>query len=228
MDFENKHIEKFIADSFSFRRDEKFHSLEIAGQYRKQLSLAASGRQPGKSNLQRITVLANDDESILLRVFQHRPTTDYWLFLLGNDQYNFDGALLSTSESLRYFLVRDDQEIHIPAAAEVNPVEAPLFLTFPDDRAELSIPELRTSTHTSIEFSQGQKMQVEFEYSSENAAGEPMASLVFTNTGGPGQPGKILIDAPSFSRMAPLYNDRATIRSPQEKIGDSVQLFLYE
>jgi|GEM_PF-3369100 len=223
----SKNIDQFITDAFSFRKDEEFHLLEISGQYQNQISLAASGKAPGKADLQRIGILANHDESILLRVFRDRTTADYWLFLLANEKVKFEGVLLSTVGSLQYFLVQDDQKIHIPADIDINPIMETLYLTFPDDRATFRVRKLDKSESRLIEFSGGQKIEAEFEQRTDDTVIDSEATIVFTHKSGSVQPTKLMAHHPSLTRMVPVHNDRAVIRL-QEEIDGEVQVYLYE
>ena len=214
-------IDRFIDRAFRFRPDEKFHPVEVSDQFTDILALAASGGQQTPGLGQRIGLLTNLDESLVLRVFQDQNTEDYWLFPAGDTGQNLDGSIVSDQDTLQFFHVRDDYNIFIPASTGLNPMTASLQLTYPDEKYEFELQKDIEQSPQVIQCGQTARIIVKFIQGTTDGFMLECTLENFKKI-----PGKMLFRQNQFARMIPVRNKRAVV-TVQQWSAEKVQLYLF-
>lgn len=215
-------IDQFIDKSFRFRQDEVFHPVEVFERYEDQLSLAASGGQQTPGVGQRVGLLTNLNESIVLRVFQDRTTEDYQLFPAGDPGRDLTGSIVSDQETLQFFNVRDDYIIFIPKSSGLNPMTARLQLTYPDDIYEFNLSKEIEQSPQHIQCKDKAGITVRFIQGAMDGN-----LLEFTLSNFEKTPGKVLFRQNKYAWMIPVRNERAVVSMP-EWSSEKIRLYLYE
>lgn len=226
----DEHNRQFLTGFIEFRPDDSFAPLDRKGLEEQRVVMAASGIDETEADIERVGVLTNSLQSILIRVFHQRSTGQFRLYLLSEAGANLQGAILSSQNTFKYFLIDSENHTVIPEDAGVDLLKDRLFLTWPD--AVLHYPamdweQLRdevTASDSDI------TMNLRFarpETGERHFSSRPQFWFDIIGNGNTAVLRKLMFKQNSLTRMVPLHQGKACVLVP-EVHQSAIDCYLYE
>ena len=223
-------IRQFLTGFIEFRPDDSFAPLDRKGLEDQRVVMAASGIDEAEADIERVGVLTNSLQSILIRVFHQRSTGQFRLYLLSDAGANLQGAILSSQNTFKYFLIDSENHTVIPEDSGVDLLKDRLFLTRPD--ASLHYPATDWE-HLRNELTASDSditMKLRFarpETDESHFSSRPQFWFDIIGNDNTVVLTKLLFKQNSLTRMVPVHQGKACVLVPEVQ-QSAIDCYLYE
>jgi|GEM_PF-3249795 len=211
----------FVESIGTFRVDMTLAALDLPQIDQPFSPLAASGRAQWRSEYERVGVLSNTKRDLLVRVFHHKSDARFRLYFLHDAYPSLNGAVLTSLDMYKFFVVNHENQVTIPDVAGIDPIHDPLTLTMPDFQMQIPCDEIGQT----VVSDNGLAVLVQTTSTSED--GSAIIECALSGEYISRFPTKILCRTDNFSLLVPVQNCWAYIHIPQN-LSSSLDCFCYE
>ncbi len=222
-------IQRFVADLMEFRADEIFTLLDQERSDDHLMVLAAAAVDLAQPDIERIGVLTNSMETILIRIFHQQSTGDYHLYLLTEAGLNLQGAIVSSQNTFKYFMVDSENHAIIPDDAGVDLLRDTLLLTLPDASLHFTIADWGQFSEGITVTDEGLTLNLRFfdqKGRGTRLTSRPQFRCEIRTTEGVSV-SKLLFQMGRLTRLVPLREGKASIPVPEVHLS-AIDCYLYE
>ena len=228
MEEKNRHLERFIRSTLTFKTGERLELLDFGESAGNQMALAASGNSVSQTGFHRVGMLANDRQSVLARIFHSKSHQEYRLYFLNEEGSSITGSIITGVNTFKYFFVDEEQYAIIPETAEINPLKDSLLLVTPEAQVTIDNTEWNGGTEKQLSGKQEYLVQMRLKaIETENAtSAKHIVYCTITAENDEDGPSKMLYRQGKVFRLVPVQNRTATVRLHQ-LTREPIKLYFY-